>query len=98
MSKRGVTYRNCNGCMYMGGGSGFNDFKTHTNRSCLFIHSGHSAIYRSRRSKMDLRGPDHKHCLLKDTREVKEIPHMNDEEYQLIIDRAIEEWKKVEVK
>lgn len=47
---------------------------------------------------MDLRGPDHKHCLLKDTREVKEIPHMSDEEYQLIIDRAIEEWKKVEVK
>ena len=28
-------------------------------------------------------------CLLKDTRKVKQIPHMSDEEYQKKIDRAI---------
>lgn len=94
MSKRGVRYRNCNGCMYMIRGSGFNDFRTHTNRLCQFISSGHSAIYRSRRIKMDLRGPDHSHCLLKDTRKVKEIPKLSNEEYQAIVDQAIEAWGK----
>lgn len=39
--------------------------------------------------KLDLRGYNSKKCLLKDTRKVKQIPHMSDEEYQKKIDRAI---------
>lgn len=44
---------------------------------------------------MDLRGPDFDHCLLKDTRRLKKIPEMSEEEYQKAIDDAYDAYRKV---
>ena len=88
---RGEIYKNCDGCMYAGPIGSFTVQGCKANRICLFIDSGHAAIIRDRMGfkKLDLRGYNSKKCLLKDTRKVKQIPYMSDEEYQKKIDRAI---------
>ncbi|MBQ1575099.1 MAG: hypothetical protein IIZ78_28550 [Clostridiales bacterium] len=93
--RRGKKYKNCDGCIYASDIGGW--FQgDQTNRMCRFAISGHSAILKRQTEfgtmKLDLRGPDLDKCLLKDTSSVREIPLMEDEKYEAIIELAISKW------